>query len=166
MKYKMSYFVVAALMTLLPALTSTAQVYKWVDDNGKVHYSDSRPQNDTQTLQIKGTISSYAPKAVSGRADEPAPQAQTARSTRLAKNGEVVIFTTASCGYCKMAKRYFKSHQIPYREMKVDTSAQANKLFQQLGGRGVPLTVIGRVNSEQKISGFSEAKFDQLFKDS
>lgn len=154
------------ILGAFPALGAMAQMYKWVDENGKVHYSDSKPRNDARMQEIKGRISSYSstPRTPS----EPAAQSSQAGNAQavgpVARNGEVVIFTTQSCGYCRMAKQYMKSHRIAYREMKVDQSQAASRLFQQLGGRGVPLTIIGRDNRQIKVSGFSESQFDRLFK--
>ncbi len=154
------------ILASFPALGAMAQMYKWVDENGKVHYSDTKPRDDAQMREIKGRISSYSsvPKAPSGQAPESSGQADAEPVGPIARNGEVVIFTTQSCGYCRMAKQYMQSHRIAYREMKVDQSQKASRLFQQLGGRGVPLTIIGRDNRQIKVSGFSESQFDRLFK--
>lgn len=40
------------LVVLLIALPASAEVYKWVDDQGRVHYGD-QPMDETSTLQIE-----------------------------------------------------------------------------------------------------------------
>lgn len=42
----------ALLIAALAALTATAQVYKWVDKDGKVHYSDKKPR-DPKAKDVK-----------------------------------------------------------------------------------------------------------------
>ncbi len=44
----MFFRLTAAAVLALACLSATADVYKWVDDNGKVHYSD-RPLGDEST---------------------------------------------------------------------------------------------------------------------
>lgn len=44
---------VLALMTLLTAASVDAEIYKWVDAKGKVHFSDQQPPESTQAEQIK-----------------------------------------------------------------------------------------------------------------
>ncbi len=45
---------VATLALVLAAGVAAAQVYKWVDEDGKVHYGDRRPDTgaDAQTLEL------------------------------------------------------------------------------------------------------------------
>ena len=45
---------VAVFSVVLP-LTLSAQVYKWVDENGKNHYSDTPHDEKAETVQIKNT---------------------------------------------------------------------------------------------------------------
>ncbi|MCF7982395.1 MAG: DUF4124 domain-containing protein, partial [Pseudomonadales bacterium] len=44
------------LLLLVPV--AQAQVYKWVDDNGKIHYSDEKPQGQQaleEEVEIKNS---------------------------------------------------------------------------------------------------------------
>jgi hypothetical protein len=64
----------ALLFVLLccgPIQTATAQVYKWVDENGVTHYGERPPQN--QKAQTVGTKPATAPMAV------PAPDSPSAK---------------------------------------------------------------------------------------
>ena len=49
------YLVKMGCFTLLAMLSSTvfAEMYKWVDENGEVHYSDRQPPADVETETIK-----------------------------------------------------------------------------------------------------------------
>jgi len=76
------------------------------------------------------------PDSIGGKADRP-PQ--------------VVMYGTSSCPACKMARAYFYQHDIPYVEHDIDWSSKAKRQFRKLGGRGVPLILIGT----EKIPGWN-----------
>lgn len=54
------------LIALIPAVLVAAEVYRWVDDDGTVHYSD-RPQEGAETVIIQEaqTFSAPAPRSTS-----------------------------------------------------------------------------------------------------
>jgi hypothetical protein len=43
----------AAILVLCAALPASAQMYKWVDSNGKVQYSDSPPPGNVKTERLR-----------------------------------------------------------------------------------------------------------------
>ena len=71
----------------------------------------------------------------------------------------VVMYSTASCPACKLAKSYFARKGVPYEEHDVNGSPEARAEFQKLGGRGVPLILVGT----ERMEGFSSQRLDQLF---
>jgi len=71
---------------------------------------------------------------------------------------EVVMYATSWCPYCAQARAYFKQSGIAYVEHDVEKSARARADFRRLGGRAVPLIVVGR----EKMNGFSEVGFEFL----
>jgi len=66
---------------------------------------------------------------------------------------KVVLFATSWCGYCAKTRALLNRHHIPFVEYDIEKSAEAHENFQRLGGRGVPLVLIG----PQVIHGFDEA---------
>lgn len=77
------------------------------------------------------------PDSTGGKADRP-PQ--------------VVMYGTSSCPACKMARAYFYQHDIPYVEHDIEWSSKAKRQFRKLGGRGVPLILIGN----EKFMGWNQ----------
>lgn len=61
--------VLVLLVVLLPTLVTAAEVYRWVDDDGVVHFSD-RPEEGAETVVIREaqTFSAPAPRAGSSAA--------------------------------------------------------------------------------------------------
>ena len=66
----------------------------------------------------------------------------------------VIMYTTTGCPACVAAKAYFAKKGLFYSEINVDTSTSAE--FKRIGGKGVPLILIG----EQRIQGFNAAAID------
>jgi mycoredoxin len=60
----------------------------------------------------------------------------------VAQAGEVVLYSTAWCGYCEKARTLMRSHGIDFVELDVETSAEGRRQHQQLGGGGVPVLLI------------------------
>jgi glutaredoxin len=86
----------------------------------------------------------------------PASDPRTATAPASAKR--VVMYTTASCPACVAAKTYLARRGVRYEERDVERSADAMKEFQSLGGRGVPLILVGN----DRMVGFNPQRFEQM----
>jgi glutaredoxin len=70
----------------------------------------------------------------------------------------VVMYATAWCPYCAKARAYFARTGTAYTEYDIEKSADARAEFKRLGGRGVPLILVGN----EKMAGFNELAFESL----
>ncbi|MDP3772217.1 MAG: glutaredoxin domain-containing protein [bacterium] len=72
---------------------------------------------------------------------------------------KVIIFTTPSCVYCKMAKEFFKKNNIAYDEKDVASDAAArDDMLARSGQLGVPVIDIdGKI-----VIGFDQARLKEL----
>jgi len=53
---------------------------------------------------------------------------------------KVIIYTTPTCVFCKMAKKFFNLHNIQYEEKNVLTDLKARQeMVQKSGQMGVPV---------------------------
>lgn len=77
---------------------------------------------------------------------------------------KIKIYSTATCGYCKMLKSYLQSKDIPYEEKHVDRDpALAQELVEQSHQMGVPFTVIEEDGKEPVgILGFDRQRIDMV----
>lgn len=75
---------------------------------------------------------------------------------------QITIYSTATCGFCKMLKSYLQSKDIAYDEKHADEDqAVAKELYEKSGQLGVPFTVITKEDgSEEKVLGFDRPKID------
>ncbi len=141
----------AAAFAILCAALAAAQagVYKWTDDQGRVHYSDAPPAKG-QAEEVKVRINSYTGPAVVSKA----------KGSPVASRQEVLVYSTTWCGVCKTAKAYLDSKGVRYREVDVETDAGGREAFAKLGGRGVPLILVG----ERRMDGFDQRKLEEMLK--
>lgn len=90
------------------------------------------------------------------RANSGSASVAAAGSNGAAK--EIIMYTTASCPACVAAKSYMARKGIRYEERDVERSSAALAEFQNLGGRGVPLILVGN----EKMVGFSAQKLEEM----
>ncbi len=65
---------------------------------------------------------------------------------------EIIMYSTQDCGYCILAKAFFKKHKLPFTEYDIERSEKHMKMFYLLGGRGTPLLIINK----EIIHGYDE----------
>jgi glutaredoxin 3 len=70
----------------------------------------------------------------------------------------VTIYTTPTCGYCRMAKDYFRRNGVTFTEYNVASDAKrADEMVRKSGQMGVPvLEINGRI-----IVGFNKPEIER-----
>lgn len=120
------------------------EIYRWVDENGKVHFSD-KPSRQHASEDVKLRINTY--------------EGVTYDTATVDVGKKVVMYSAAWCGVCKKAKRYFQDNRIAYTEYDIETSAKGRSDFKKLGAKGVPVILVGN----RRMNGFSAAGFEKLY---
>ena len=75
---------------------------------------------------------------------------------------KITIYSTATCGFCKMLKSYLQSKNIAYDEKQADNDPKlAQELYEKSGQLGVPFTIIQKDDGkEERILGFDRQSID------
>lgn len=60
-----------------------------------------------------------------------------------AVKGDVVLYATSWCGYCRKTRSLLAAYDIEYTELDIERSPEARRRFDQLGGHGVPVITVG-----------------------
>ncbi len=69
----------AAAAALIGAQARADNIYKWVDRNGRIHYSDAVPGKDSRAIAIQDRLSVYSPEPAVAQALQSTPRSsQTA----------------------------------------------------------------------------------------
>jgi glutaredoxin len=146
-----------SLAFLFVAAPLQAEIYKWVDVDGTVHYTDTPPEGREQSLEITGRISSYSSPEIIAT---DAPEGGADKKSTPGKGKRVVMYSAPWCGVCRTAKKYFAANNIPYTEYDIDNDARARTDFEKMGGRGVPVILVGA----SRMNGFSAGGFEKLYR--
>lgn len=80
------------------------------------------------------------------------------RYLTMAKN--ITIYTTNTCAYCVMVKKWLTSKSFNYEEVNLDTNPErANEALEISGQMAVPVTVVTKDDdSREVIVGYNLAK--------
>ncbi len=71
---------------------------------------------------------------------------------------KVVLFSTSTCSWCRRAKRYFKDHRVPFKEVDVERDPKAAQdIARKTGQTGVPVIKIGN----RWIVGFDKERIEK-----
>lgn len=133
------------LTVLLSTGTASADIFRWTDDNGKVHFSD-RPPAEQQTEKVEVRVNTYE---------------SVSYDTSIFDTGKKVVMYSASwCGYCKKAKEYFRSNNIAFTEYDIEKNGKAKREYDRMGAKGVPVILVGK----KRMNGFSEQGFENIYR--
>ncbi len=164
---KVSGLLLAFLVLILAIGTSSAEIYRWVDENGVVHFSDS-PTEIISEANEQEEVSSPAPNPE----DNSPPTAETqnitldpkffdlldeSREDPVTVNAPTVeIYETSWCGYCKKAKNFFRSRGIEFTVYDIEKDRDAARRMMAFTTRkAVPFVVI----NGHGIQGYSEQAY-------
>ena len=71
----------------------------------------------------------------------------------------VTIYSTPTCGYCRLAKQFFQEHGVEYVEKDVAADANAREeMLKKTNQMGVPVIEVG----DSIVIGFYEPKLREL----
>lgn len=71
----------------------------------------------------------------------------------------VSIYSTETCGYCKMAKEFFQKNNVEFQEFDVGKDlAKRQEMIEKSGQMGVPVITV----DNDLIVGFNKPKLEEL----
>ncbi len=131
------------------ACAASAQLYRWTDENGRVHVTDTPPPPSAKDVRKRPLAP--APAAASGANQPYAIQL-------AARNFPVTLYTVPECAACGVARSLLNERGVPFREVSVTTEQLAEELKQAVGSLSVPAIRVGA--SVQK--GFEPGAYNAL----
>jgi glutaredoxin len=135
---------ILALWTVASAALAQT-VYRNVDQNGKVSFSDTPPAANAVPAAPR-TSSSTA-----GNANLPYELRQ------VVQRYPVTLYTSDECGPCGAARSLLVTRGVPFDERTVKTNEDIEALQRLSGQNTLPLVSIG----SQQLKGFSDAEWSQ-----
>ena len=130
---------IPVLICVAAALAASAvqaqTLYKWVDKDGRVQYTEFPPPKDAKNVTEKAM-----------RGGGPSTEEQVPYATQIAaKRHPVVLYVSADCGdYCTQGRELLAKRGIPYAEKNPQTNpADAEALKAAIGALEVPVLMVG-----------------------
>lgn len=121
-------------LILLAALTGAAQAqpYRWIDEKGRVQYTDTLPPPSARNVEKKN-LRGNSVGAQEGYA-----------VTRAARVAPVKLYTHPVCkDACDFARGILRRRGVPFSEVVASEPAAAKELIEVSGSDGVPVLVVG-----------------------
>jgi glutaredoxin len=141
---KLLPYIVAAAVAAPAMLAAQQTIYRWVDKDGKVVFSDTPPPKEiTTSTQRRAGGGGYSENV----------QLPYATQVAMQKN-PVTLYASSDCGaFCEQARALLSKRGIPFSERDAGSDKAAAEAVERLvGGFFVPVLVIG----ESKLKGYDE----------
>ena len=127
--------VLLCLVSALAASAALAQstVYRWVDKDGKVQFTDTPPPTDAKSVTER--------RMGGGGSDEQLPYATQV----AARRSPVTLYASDDCGdYCAQGRELLSKRGIPFAEKNPQKNpADAEALKAAIGALEVPVLMVG-----------------------
>jgi len=122
------------LVVLGAATLAHAQLYRWVDEKGRVHYTETPPPAAAKDVKKK--------REHMGAAADPGLPFELQRAVRSAP---VLLYSHPDCkSPCQMARDVLNKRGVPFKETVVADEKLLEELKKVSGGDEVPVLVVGR----------------------
>jgi len=124
-----------AVLVLTAAFAAGAQqLYRWTDEKGRVHITDTPPPASARNIQQKGS-----------GASRPSDSQQPFELRQAMQNFPVTLYTAPACKEpCAAARAHLNKRGIPFTEIQVGDDASREELKKVSGGEDVPTLLVGR----------------------
>ena len=133
-------------LLLLVSNIQAEALYRSIDGNGNVHYSDVPLENAADVEKIKGLA-------------EPASEDSLPFEMRRASSKfPITLYVADGCGSgCNLGREYLKKRGIPYAEKKLVTPEEIEVFKKNSGSNQVPVMHIGN----DWLTGYLETSWSQ-----
>jgi len=144
-------YVILAIVAAL-ALPAKAQLYRWTDAQGKIHFTDTPPPATAKTAKyVRRTPGTSAgADADAGAAPNEPFVLQEAR-----RNFPVKLYSAPDCEPCDEGRKLLNARGVPFTEISVTDESGIAELRKLAGTDSVPVLIVGR--SVQR--GFEQGAF-------
>lgn len=137
-----------AVLLAATAFAASAQLYRWTDEKGRVHITDTPPPGSAKAVQKKKPGSTSAIEAQ-----------QPFELTQAIRDFPVTLYTSPNCkDPCAVARDALNKRAVPFKEVQVWNNETNDELKRVSGGNDVPTLVVGR----SVHRGFEQSAYDAL----
>jgi glutaredoxin len=125
--------IIGLVLVLAAGAASAQQIYRWTDEKGRLHVTDTPPPPNAKEVQRA------KPAGAAGEAPTPFPLVQAL------KDFPVTLYTAPVCKEaCARAREALNLRGIPFKEVLAWDNDSQVELEKISGGREVPTLLVGR----------------------
>jgi glutaredoxin len=145
----MRVYLIVATTLWIACSDAAGQTYRWVDDQGRVHYTQTPPPPSAKGVERRNLRSS-------GTADT----SDLPYATQVAaKNFPVKLYTQPDCGApCDQARATLVKRGVPFAEISVVSQKEIDEMKRVSSKEDLPLVVVGSLFQ----NGFQEGSLNRL----
>ena len=138
----------AAAAAVVAGAAAQQQVFRYVDKNGNVVYSDRAPPSDSKDVQAKRLSPNFIES-------NPVPLATAQASERF----PVTLYTFACGAVCESAESLLNRRGVPFTTVNVEDVKGAEQLKKLTGEQQAPVLQLG---DKLIAKGFNEARWSAM----
>ena len=149
MRLRSIAFIALGVAAFAAMQAGAQQLYRWVDKNGKINYTQDPPPRDAAKSVQQRRLNSSAPPEGSQQIPFAVKQAM--------ETFPVTLYTAKDCSQaCNEARALLNKRGVPFREISVSDEASFAVLKKMTGDTRVPVMQVGR----QSEKGFEENAYN------
>lgn len=141
--------IVAAIA--LGVAAQAQQVYRYVDKDGRIIYSDRAPPSDSKDVQAKRLSPNFIEN-----------NEQPIATTQAAQRFPVTLYTFACGQICQSAEALLNRRGVPFSTVNVEEQKGAEALMKLTGAQEAPVLQVG---DKLVAKGFNEARWTAMLDD-
>jgi glutaredoxin len=136
---------------LFAAAVASAQApqYRWIDEKGRVHYTDTPPPASARNAQKKD---------LRGAGIGVQPNFDLMQAV---KSSPVTLYSAPQCvELCQSAREILNKRGVPFTEISVSDATKLEELRRATGGQNVPVLLVGNQVEKTPTAGAYNAALD------
>jgi glutaredoxin len=135
----------ASVLLLVWSCHAAGQLYRWTDESGRTHFTDTPPPPAARDVQKKRS-----------RLATTVPQEPYALQ-QARKLYPVKLYTARACDICGEARDLLNARAVPFAEIGVADKEQVEELRTISGGEAVPVLLVGA----KRVVGFDATAYHE-----
>jgi glutaredoxin len=143
-----AHYLVAFSILMSSAAAAHAELYRWTDEKGRVHVTDTPPPASARSVARQKPLANVV------EGNQPPYELAVAM-----KDFPVVLYTSPNCNEgCERARKALNARGVPFREVQVWDEQTNEALKKATGANQVPALMVGRSVHQ----GFEQGAYDAL----
>ncbi len=140
---------ISFLLCLLALSSASQTLYKWVDEQGRVSYSDLPPPPQNTVKDVSSTLNTMG--AGAAQLGQLNYETQT-----IVKQAPITVYTSKGCAPCDQGRALLMQKGYPFSEKIIVSNADVKALQALLDAQSLPVLSVGKT----VINGYGKSQWE------